>query len=43
VKKEVKKEVKTVDETALWEKSLPELKFSFYDFKTEYVNATDKA
>lgn len=31
-----------VDPTKAWESSLPETKFNYYDFKTEYANAADK-
>jgi glutathione S-transferase len=30
------------DPVKVWAKSLPEIPFNFYDFKTEYVNAPDK-
>ena len=45
-KKEVKKEeapvVPQADPAKAWVANLPELSFSFYDFKTELVNAPDK-
>lgn len=45
-KKEEKKAAPVVEEdvdlTKKWEASLPDTKFNFYDFKTEYSNAKDK-
>lgn len=41
-KEEKPAEKKVEDPVKAWATSLPELKFDFYDFKTEFVNAKDK-